>query len=57
VKANQEKKTLTFGEFIMAKYDAQDRQRAQAMVWLAVNARLVEFRGPHRFLISERSPE
>jgi len=56
MKANHEKKTLTFGEFIMAAFAACGKRRARGIVWLAVNARLVEFRGQRRFVISERSP-
>ena len=44
---------LTFGELIAAAYGACGKRRAKGIVWLAVNARLVEFRGEHRFVISE----
>jgi len=57
MKANHEKKTLTFGEFIMAAYAACGKRRARGIVWLAVNAGLVEFRGQRRLVISERSPK
>jgi len=57
MKSTQEKKTLTFGEFIMDVYDGLGKRRAKGMVWLAVNAHLVEFRGQQRFVISEQSPK
>jgi hypothetical protein len=57
VKANQKKKALTFGEFIMAVYDACSRQKAEGIVRLAVNARLLEFRGHDRFVILEPAPD
>jgi hypothetical protein len=41
MKANQAKKALTFGEFIMAAYDAWGKQRARGVVWLAMSAHLV----------------
>jgi hypothetical protein len=53
MKANQEKQALTFGEFIMAVYDAYGRQKAEGIVRLAVVARLIEFRGKQRLAILE----
>jgi hypothetical protein len=53
MKANREKKPLTFGEFIIAAYDAWGKRRARGIVWLAVKARLIEFRGKQRMAISE----
>jgi hypothetical protein len=47
------KRVITFGDFIAAAYRAWGRRRAKGLVWLAVNARLVEFRGKRRFVISE----
>jgi hypothetical protein len=47
------KRALTFGDFIAAAYRAWGRRRAKGLVWLAVNARLVEFQGRPRILISE----
>ena len=43
----------TFGDFIAAAYRAWGRHRAKGLVWLAVNAHLVVFRGRQRFVISE----
>jgi len=53
IKTNGKKKVLTFGDFIAGAYGAWGRRRAKRLVWLAVNRRLVEFRGPQRFVISE----
>ena len=53
MKTNSRKRHLTFGEFIMAVYDACGRQKADGIVRLAVNARLLEFRGRDRFVILE----
>jgi hypothetical protein len=57
VKANQKKKALTFGEFIMAVYDTCGGQKAEGIVRLAVNVHLVEFRGHDRFVILEPGPD
>jgi hypothetical protein len=57
MKTNCRKKHLTFGEFIMAVYDACGRQKAEGIVRLAVNARLLEFRGRDRFVILEPGPD
>jgi hypothetical protein len=53
ITTNGKKRMLTFGDFIAAAYRAWGRRRAKGIVWLAVNARLVEFRGPQRVVISE----
>jgi hypothetical protein len=53
MKTDDTKKALTFGDFIAAAYRAWGRRRAKGFVWLAVNARLVEFRGGQRFEITE----
>jgi hypothetical protein len=50
---NGKKPAFTFGDFIAAAYRAWGARRAKGLVWLAVNARLVEFRGPERIEISE----
>jgi hypothetical protein len=57
MKTNCRKGPLTFGEFIMAVYDACGRQKARGIVRLAVNARLLEFRGRDRFVILEPGPD
>jgi hypothetical protein len=48
---------LTFGDFIAASYRAWGSRRAKGLVWLAVNAHLVVFRGQQRFVISEEQHE
>ena len=51
-KANRRQRVLQFGDFIVGAYQAWGRRRAKGFVRLAVNARLVEFRGRQRFVIS-----
>jgi len=53
MKTNDKNRALTFGDFIAAAYRAWGRRRAKGLVWLAVNARLVEFPGRQRIEISE----
>jgi hypothetical protein len=53
IKADGIKKALTFGDFVVGAYRAWGRRRAKGIVWLAVNAGLVEFRGRQRIVISE----
>jgi len=55
MKTHRRKKPLTFGGFITAAHDALGKRRAKGIVWLAVNAQLVKFRGPQRFVFSKRS--
>ena len=57
MKSTRRKKPLTFGELVMAVYDAADKRRARGMVRLAVNGHLVKFRGGSRFEISEPEPK
>jgi len=57
MKAYQAKKALTFGEFIVAVYDDWGKRRAREIIWLAVNARLLEFRGHDQFVILEPGPD
>jgi hypothetical protein len=57
VKTNDAKREMTFGEFIDGAYRAWGTRRAKGLVCLAVNARLVEFRGPRRLVISEKQHE
>lgn len=44
---------LSFGDFIAAAYRAWDAPRAAGFVRLAVNARLLVFRGRQRFVIAD----
>jgi hypothetical protein len=53
VKTDSKERVMTFGDFIAAAYRAWGKRRAKGLVWLAVNARLVEFRGPQRIEILE----
>ena len=57
MKTNCRKSRLTFGEFIMAVYNACGRQKARGIVRLAVNAHQVEFQGHDRFVILEPGSE
>ena len=42
MKANQNVKTVTLGEFIMAAYKAWGKRRARGVVRLAIKTHLVE---------------
>ncbi len=53
METSQKKKGLRFGDLIAAVYDACGKRRARGILRLAVNARLVAFLGPQRFLISK----
>ena len=52
MKHNLKKKLLTFGGLIESVYGACTQPRAKALVQLAVNARVITFRGSRRFIIS-----
>jgi hypothetical protein len=52
LKPDPKKHAATFGELIAAVYEACGRQKAKGIVWLAVNARLIKFRGQRRLEIS-----
>jgi hypothetical protein len=54
MKSNDQKKALTFGEFIAAVCAAWGKRRGKEIVRLAVNAHLIEFPGRQRFVIVER---
>jgi hypothetical protein len=51
MKTNCRKRRLTFGEFIMAVYDAYGRQKAKGIVRLAIKAHLVTLRSQRRIVI------
>ena len=55
MKANCRKKPLTFGEFIAAAHDAWGGRRISGLAGLDVNAHLVEFRRPQRFVFFKRN--
>ena len=57
VKTNDTDRAVTFGDFIAGAYRAWGERRAKGLVCLAVNARLVEFRGPQRLVFSEEQHE
>ena len=57
VKTNDTKSALTLGDFIAGAYRAWGARRAKGLVWLAVNARLVEFQGPELIVISDEQHE
>jgi hypothetical protein len=44
---------LTLGDFITVAYRAWGKRRAKGLLWPAVNAHLVVFRGRQRFVIPE----
>jgi hypothetical protein len=54
MKPNNARTKLTFGDFIRWAYVAYGKRRAKGIVTLAINARLLEFRGPQRIEISEQ---
>ena len=51
-KAQPRKEALTFGDFVAVVYDTWGKRRAKAIIQLAVNAQVIEFRGTERFVIS-----
>ena len=53
VKTNDTDRAVTFGDFIAGAYGAWGTRRAKGLIRLALNAQLVEFRGPQRIEISE----
>ena len=52
-RSNGKKWVLRFGDSIVAADGARGAHGAKGLVRLAVNARLVEFRGAQRIVISE----
>ena len=57
VKTNDTDRPVTLGDFIAGGYRAWGTRRAKGLVCLAVNARLVEFRGPQRLVFSDEQHE
>jgi hypothetical protein len=57
MKTNDTDRLVTLGDFIAGAYRAWGTRRAKGLVCLAVNARLVEFRGPQRLVFSEEQHE
>jgi hypothetical protein len=54
MKSKPSKKVLTFGDFIESAYNAYGKRKGPGMVRLAVNSRVLDFRGRQRFVISEK---
>jgi hypothetical protein len=52
MKTHPRSKPLTFGEFVAGAYRGWGKRKAEIIVKLAVNMRLIEFRGTERFVIS-----
>jgi hypothetical protein len=52
MKKHPKNKPLTFGDFIADVYQLWGKRRAKGIVKLAVNMRLIEFRGTKWFVIS-----
>ena len=52
MKTNQRKKAPTFGDLVVAAYNACGKRKAKAIVRLAVNAHVVAFSGHRHFVIS-----
>jgi hypothetical protein len=52
MKSRPRNKPLTFGDFVVGAYRGWGERRAKVIVKLAVNMRLVVFRGTDRFVIS-----
>jgi hypothetical protein len=52
VNARSKKKPLTFGDFVAGGYRAWGKRRANGMIRLASKARMLQFRGQERFVIS-----
>ena len=57
MKTNDTDRLVTLGDFIAGAYRAWGTRRAKGLVWLAVNAHLVVFRGPQRLVFSEEQHE
>jgi hypothetical protein len=53
MKANDRKRAMRFGDFIAGAYRVWGARRAKGLVWLAVKAQLIVFRGRQRCVISE----
>jgi hypothetical protein len=52
MKGHPPKKPMTFGDFVAGGYRAWGERQAKGIIALAVKARLIEFRGEHRVVIS-----
>lgn len=54
MKPKHSKKVVTFGEFIQSAYAACGKRKGTGIVRLAVNSRLLDFRGGQRLFISDK---
>ena len=52
MKIYPQRRALTFGEFITSVYNIWGKRRAKSIIQMSVNAHLVMFRKPRRFVIS-----
>lgn len=57
MKVDRQAAVVTFGDFIVAAYQACGARKARGVVRLAVNAQVVVFRGRQRFMIPEEQDE
>jgi hypothetical protein len=57
INTNDTKSAMTLCDFVAGAYRAWGARRAKGLVWLAVNARLVEFQGPQLIVISDKQHE
>ena len=53
IETTANEQVLTFGDLIAAVYGACGKGQARGILTLALHARLIEFTGDHRFIISE----
>jgi hypothetical protein len=54
VKPKPNEKVLTFGDFIQGVYSAYGKRNGTSIARLAVNSRVLGFRGHQRFFIWEK---
>ncbi len=52
MKAQPQKKPLTFGAFVAGSYGAWGKRRANGIIRLAIKAHVIEFRGQQRYEIA-----
>jgi hypothetical protein len=57
INTNDTKSAMTLGDFVAGAYRAWGARRAKGLVWLAVNARLVELQVPQLIVISDKQHE
>jgi hypothetical protein len=52
MKKHSNKKKLTFGDLVASAYRARGKCKANGIIRLAIEARLIEFLGPQRLTLS-----